>query len=207
MPVLTAKMGKCQSARWAAVGAALWLGLAAALQAQPSPEASGHEAYRMGRYQEAVDIWRTAAESGDAGAAWRMAQEYIDARFLERDLKQAVSYLEIAVAKGDARAESELANLYDSGLGVRRNKRKAAELYLRAANKGLGAAQFNIAVMLETGDGIKRNRVEAYKFFLLARAQGFGPFVTPNLKKLARRMSKDDIAAATMAAEEFAPQY
>ena len=187
--------------------ASIWLGGAPPLHAQASPEASGHEAYRMGRYEEAVGIWRSAADAGDAGAAWRMAQEYIDAKFLKRDLDQAVSYLEIAVAKGDARAESELANLYDSGLGVRRNKRRAAELYLSAANKGLGAAQFNIAVMLETGDGIRRNRVEAYKYFLLARERGFGPFANPNLQKLARRLSKKEIAEATLAAEEFAPAY
>lgn len=168
-------------------------------------EREGLDIYQRGLYLEAIEYWKKAALAGDAGSAYRLSEEYFDAKIVKRDLKLALQYLQQAANGNDARAITDLASLYDYGTGVPKNRKKAAELYLRAAQMGMPAAMFNIAAMLETGEGITMDKVEAYKFYLLSRDQGFAPFANKALEEMAANMTVEQMAEAETLADNFVP--
>ncbi len=188
-----------------AVGAVLFgllMGSAHALS-----EREGLDIYQRGLYPEAIEYWKKAAANGDAGSAYRLGEEYFDAKVVKRDLGLALQYLMQAAAADDARAIGELASFYDYGTGVKEDRKKASELYMRAAMMGYPAAMFNIAAMLETGDHISVDKIEAYKYYLLARDQGFGPFASKALQEMAANMTVEQIAEAELRADNFVPRY
>ena len=79
-------------------------------------EATGHDLYRRGYYEEAIAEWTKAAdENGDAGAAFRLGEEYFDAKVVKRDVPTAVKYLTLGAEGGDDRAQQDLATMYDNG--------------------------------------------------------------------------------------------
>ena len=168
-------------------------------------EREGLDIYQRGLYQEAIAYWEKAAAAGDAGSAYRLSEEYFDAKIVDRDLKKAIKYLKQAAAKDDPRALTDLASLYDYGTGVTEDRSRAAQLYLRAAQLGMPAAMFNIASMLETGEGIPQDKIEAYKFYLLSKDLGFAPFAIKALAELASTMAPEQLAEAESRADNFVP--
>jgi len=168
-------------------------------------EREGLDIYQRGHYLEAIEYWKKAAAAGDAGSAYRLSEEYFDAKIIKRDLKTAFKYLQQAAKGNDARAITDLASFYDYGTGVTKDRKKAAQLYLRAAKMGMPAAMFNVAAMLETGDGIQMDKVEAYKFYLLSRDKGFAPFANKALEDMASNMTIEQIVEAEDLADNFVP--
>lgn len=78
-------------------------------QAGPASEASGHDLYHRGYYEEALAEWtRAVEEQNDPGAAFRLGEEYFDAKVVERDVEKAVTYLRIGADGGDPRAQQDL---------------------------------------------------------------------------------------------------
>lgn len=173
--------------------------------AQALSEREGLDIYQRGLYLEAIEYWKKAAAAGDAGSAYRLSEEYFDAKIVKRDLKLALKYLRQASEGNDARALTDLASLYDYGTGVRENRAKAGELYLRAARMGMPAAMFNVASMLETGEGLAQDKVEAYKYYLLSRDQGFGPFAVKAIEEISANMTVEQIAEGEKRADNFIP--
>lgn len=169
-------------------------------------EQEGQDIYRRGQYQEAIEYWKKAADAGDAGSAYRLSEEFFDAKVVKRDIALAFKYLKQAAEKSDPRALTDLASLYDYGTGVQMNRERAAQLYLQAARLGMPAAMFNIASMLETGEGIGQNKIEAYKFYLLSRDQGFAPFANKALEQMAAEMTAEQLAEAESRANNFIPE-
>ena len=176
------------------------LSIGVAGHASAYSEREGLDIYQRGLYLEAIEYWKKAAAAGDAGSAYRLSEEYFDAKIVKRDLKVALQYLQQAAKGNDARAITDLASFYDYGTGVAKDRKKAAKLYLRAAKMGMPAA------MLETGDGIQMDKVEAYKFYLLSRDQGFAPFANKALEEMAATMTVDQIVEAEDLADNFVPK-
>ena len=170
-------------------------------------EREGLDIYQRGLYSEAIEYWKKAAAAGDAGSAYRLSEEYFDAKIVRRDLKLAFKYLKQAADGNDARALTDLASMYDYGTGVREDREKAASLYLRAAQMGMPAAMFNVASMLETGEGIAQDKIEAYKYYVLSRDQGFAPFAVKAIENLAASMTAEQIAEGENRADNFIPGY
>ena len=168
-------------------------------------EREGQDIYQRGMYLEAIEYWKKAAAAGDAGSAYRLSEEYFDAKIVGRDIELAIRYLMQAADKCDLRALTDLASMYDYGTGVPQDRKRAAELYLRAAKLGMSAAMFNIASMLETGEGVAQDKIEAYKFYLLSRDLGFAPFARKALEELGNMMSPEQVAAAESRADNFIP--
>jgi TPR repeat protein len=189
------------SAKLGVMGIALLVGEAHALS-----EREGQDIYRRGQYEEAIEYWKKAAEAGDAGSAYRLSEEFFDAKVVKRDIGLAFKYLKQAAEKADPRALTDLASLYDYGTGVPMNRERAAQLYLQAARLGMPAAMFNIASMLEAGEGIDQNKIEAYKFYLLSRDQGFAPFANKALEQMASEMTAEQLAEAESRADNFIPE-
>ena len=169
-------------------------------------EATGHDLYRRGYYEEAIVEWTKAAdENGDVGAAFRLGEEYFDAKVVKRDVPTAVKYLTLGAEGGDDRAQQDLATMYDNGWGVTADVDKAAYWYLEAAKRGSAVAQYNIATMYETGTGVEKDIEKAYMYYLLAVQGGFPHFATTELENVSRTMTAEQIKEATLMARDFKP--
>jgi len=184
-------------------GFLVWSVLAHAADKAPS-EASGAEMYQRGYYPEALAEWKKAVEEHeDAGAAFRLGEEYFDAKVVQRDVATALKYYEFGAEHGDARAQMDLGSLYDKGWGVPRNPVEAAKWYEAAAKQGMAEAQYNIGTMYQAGEGVAKDDRKAYMYFLLAVQNGFPQFANKELEKLSGTMSPDDIKQATIMARDF----
>lgn len=167
-------------------------------------EATGADFYRRGYYPEALAEWKKAvAEQKDAGAAFRLGEEYFDAKVVERDVAQAVEYYKFGAENGDARAQMDLGSMYDKGWGVSRDAKQAARWYEAAAKQGMASAQYNVGTMYQAGEGVPKDDRKAYMYFLLAVQNGFPQFAGNELEKLSSEMSPEDIRQATVMAREF----
>lgn len=167
-------------------------------------EASGWVLYRRGLYEEALDEWQLAVDTkNDPGAAFKIAEEYFDAKIVKRDIAKVVKYLTIGADGGDARAQMDLATLYDNGWGVDTDVNKAGELFLASAKQGMLEAQYNVATMFETGQGVEKNLEKSYMFFLLAVEGGFQPFAQTGLDGVMSIMSPQQIKAGIIMARKF----
>jgi len=186
--------------------AASMAGAADETMASTPSEASGHDMYRRGLYAEAIAEWTKAAdEEGDAGAAFRLGEEYFDAKVVERDVAQAVKYFTMGAQGGDDRAQHDLATLYDNGWGVDASIDEAAKWYLSAALQGSAVAQYNIGTMYQSGAGVEQNIETAYMYFLLAIEGGFPHFATNELANVSKEMTAQQIKDATVRARQFTP--
>ena len=168
-------------------------------------EREGQDIYQRGMYLEAIEYWEKGRRRlGEiTGSAYRLSEEYFDAKIVGRNIELAIQYLMQAAEKNEPRALTDLASMYDYGTGVPQDRKRAAELYLRAAKLGMPAAMFNIASMLETGEGVAQDKIEAYKFYLLSRDLGFAPFARKALEELGNMMSPEQVAAAESRADNL----
>lgn len=167
-------------------------------------EATGADLYQRGFYPEALAEWKKAVEVGkDAGAAFRLGEEYFDAKVVPRDVAQAIRYYRFGAERGDARAQMDLGSMYDKGWGVARDANEAAKWYEAAARQGMAVAQYNIGTMYESGEGVEKDNTKAYMYFLLAVQNGFSQFASKELEKLSGIMSPEDIRKATVMARDF----
>lgn len=174
-------------------------------KAAPS-EATGQDLYARGFYPEALAEWKKAVEKEkSAGAAFRLAEEYFDAKVVKRDVATAIKYYEIGAEGGDARAQMDLGSMYDKGWGVERDAAKAAKWFEAAARQGMAEAQYNVATMYQAGEGVAKDDVKAYMYYLLAVKNGFPQFASRELEKLSGEMKPDEIKQATLAARDFKP--
>lgn len=177
-----------------------------AIEGQPN-EASGADLYARGFYPEALAEWKRAVEENkDAGAAFKLAEEYFDAKVVERDLATAIKYYTLGAEWGDMRAQMDLATLFDKGWGVPQDMARAAKWYEAAAKQGLASSQYNIATMYQDGVGVAPDKVKAYMYYQLSIEGGFPKFATEALEGLAAEMSSAEIKEATKMARAFVPQ-
>ena len=198
----------------AAIGAGMTLAIstpytsqAQAADAKQVPsEGTGQDYYRRGFYPEALAEWKTAVEKhGNAGAAFRLGEEYFDAKVVERDVPTAIKYYEIGAKGGDARAQMDLGSMYDKGWGVSRDAAKAAKWFEAAAVQGMAEAQYNVATMYQAGEGVAQDNVKAYMYYLLAVKNGFPQFAAKELENLSSEMKTEEIKQATLMARDFKP--
>ncbi|MBI1262453.1 MAG: hypothetical protein GC184_12095 [Rhizobiales bacterium] len=167
-------------------------------------EASGEDLYHRGYYPEAMAEWKKAVEQNkDAGAAYRLGEEYLDAKFVKRDIEQALKYYKFGAEGGDMRAQMDYGMMYDKGYGVKSDLATAAKWYEASAQQNFGSAQFNIGVMYEEGAGVEKDPVKAYMYLLLASQNGFAQFAGPELDKLSTSMKTEDIKKANQMARDF----
>jgi len=105
---------------------------------------------------------------------------------------------------GDAEAQHELGVAYATGQSVAPDDVEAGRWYRKAATQGHAMAGYRLAFMYFKGRGVAEHRdyVRAYTWFTLSAERGVGDAETWRAK-LARKMSKDEIAEATRMAEEL----
>ncbi|MCG6658202.1 sel1 repeat family protein [Halomonas campisalis] len=71
--------------------------------------------FKMGRYEQAFDIWQRLAMEGNADAAFQLGVMLEDGRGTPPDLERALSYYRQASEGGSRRAAHRLAALYGEG--------------------------------------------------------------------------------------------
>ena len=128
-----------QSARSAALAAALIAGLATAAWAETFEEV--FEAYSHGKVAEAVDGFKTLAAKGDARAQQMLGRIYSDPESGMQNDAEAVKWYKQAADRGDAVAQLALGTMYVDGIGVQQDYGEAYKwLYLVVTGEDIKVA-------------------------------------------------------------------
>ena len=150
----------------AMIGFVLALLFAAAASAGPLED--GLAAYQSKDYEKAIAIWRPLAESGDAGAQFRVGTMYAEGLGVARDDAEAAKWFRRAAERGDMMAQFNLGASYAEGAGVTKDDAEAAKWFRRAADQGMSFAQLNLGIMFAEGKGVPKDPVEAVKWLDIA---------------------------------------
>lgn len=167
--------------------------------AQPDP---ARAAYDGENYAVAAALYLPRAQTGDAGAQYRMG---LMARFgwgMDRDAEVAARWLRQAAEQNYALAQAELGTMYRLGRGVPEDSREAARWLRAAAAQGVGIAQLSIGRMYREGIGVSRDLVEAYAWFTVAGENNVMDGLAYR-NEMAKNMTDDQIASAKHLAAQF----
>lgn len=138
---------------------------------------------------EAVQLFRKAAEKGNALAQILLAGCYLDGVGVEKDEPEAIrwfhraakqdgyfaevatQYLK-AIEDGDPEAQFYLASAYEDGWHFVKNEAEAVKWYCKAAEQGNADAQAALGNCYRDGIGVAKDENEAVKWLNKAIAQG-----------------------------------
>ena len=165
----------------------------------------GLRAYDEGRFAEAVDWYRLAADQGDAGGQWLLGNMYEEGKGIPQSYIDAVRWYRRAAVQGYAVGQSKLGSMYEDGRGVPQDYTEAVIWYRLAADQGEVRGQWSLGRMFEQGRGVPQNYVEAYKWFALSAAQTKVAGVTMDRDKLLNRMTPAQIAEGQRIAAAWRP--
>lgn len=141
-------------------------GLAAArLAAGPADDA-----FDAGDYATALEIWREAAETGDAEARFNLGVLHDLGLGVERDSRRAFDNYLRAAESGHAEAQFNVAVMIDAGTVGPPDPEAAAVWYGRAAANGVARAAYNLGLLYLGGTGVARN-VELARHWLAAAGE------------------------------------
>ena len=146
----------------------------------------GKECYSNGDYESAFNMFKQAAEHGNAEAQYNLGKMYQWGRGVERDDAEATRWYRKAADQGHANAQDNLGWMYQNGLGVEQNYIEAVSWYRKAADQGHANAQNNMGWMYQNGLGVTQDETEAVKWYRLAAKQG-NTYAQNNLKKLTEK--------------------
>ena len=129
-----------------------------------------------GRRDDAVRLYRDAADSGCSDAMVHLAMMLIDGTDDER--KEAISLLQRADAAGNSSGTRDLGYCYAVGIGVEKDKDAAARLYTKAAEAGNAKAMCNIGVMYSYGNGVEKDLTKAAEWYRRSAEAGYSRGMT-----------------------------
>jgi localization factor PodJL len=115
---------------------------------------------------------RAAAQKGDPGAMFEVAQRYAEGRGIAADPEQAVQWFERAARKGVVMAMFRLGSHYEKGIGVKKDLDAAKRYYLGAAERGNAKAMHNLAVLYADGGARSPDYRTAVQWFRKAAEHG-----------------------------------
>ncbi|MBO0902778.1 SEL1-like repeat protein [Jiella sonneratiae] len=133
----------------------------------------GRSLQRAGRDQEAVAMFRKAAEQQNAFGEYSLGLSYAYGRGVGTDNDEAARWYRLAADRGYVEAQYNLAIFYANGTGVPQDGAAAADWYRRAAEQGYPAAQSNLGLMLAYGTGVPKDEAAAARWYKLAVDQGY----------------------------------
>jgi len=140
-------------------------------------------------YYKAVELYRKAAEQGDANAQNNLANCYYNGNGVSRDYRKAFELYSKSAEQGNSFGLNGLGICYENGDGVSRNYRDAYESYLESAAKGNSGGQVNLGRCYMYGNGIEKDYKRAGEWLNKALAQGNND-AKENLKTLKRLKNK-----------------
>ncbi len=124
------------------------------------------------QYDEAVRLYRQAADAGNASAMNNLGTMYRDSRGVAMDEAEAVRLFRNAADAGNAFAMNNLAAMYRDGRSVAMDEAEAMRLFRKAADAGSAYAMYELGLMYENGRGVARDEAEALRLFRQAADAG-----------------------------------
>jgi hypothetical protein len=124
-------------------------------------DSQAYSAYMQKNFEEALKLFQSAADHGDATAQFYLGVMYEHGLGIPQDYETALKFYRWASEQGFPRAENNLASMYEHGRGVPQNYYTALNLYRLAADKGFPMAEFNLGLMYENGHGVPQNDGQA----------------------------------------------
>ena len=149
-----------------------------------------------------IDLYRRAAELGDASAQFKMALMYDRGKGMPQDYAEAVRWYRKSAEQGFVEAQYNLGSMYDSGVGVPQEYAEAVIWYRKAAERGHANAQNNLGAKYGRGQGVPQSHTEAYIWSSIAVISGDEGAMN-NRDFAASKLSPEDIKAAQIRATEL----
>lgn len=108
-----------------------------------------------------AQLLREAAEQGHSGAQTRLGLCDLEGIGAERDLTQAIRWLQLAAAQDNAMAQYRLGCCCEEGTGADKDPAAAAAWYRKAAAQGYGPALVRLARCYQTGLGVEKDPAQS----------------------------------------------
>ena len=121
---------------------------------------------------EAVSLFRSAANDGFAAAQFSLAMCYQAGEGVEENPEEAVKFYQLAAEQGHPLAQTYLGICYRDNIGVEKDLEKAVDWFKKAADQENPEAQFHLGLCYKNGSGLSKNSNEAARLFQLADDQG-----------------------------------
>lgn len=112
------------------------------------------------------------AQAGNSKYQFMLGIMYLKGIQVQKDSKQAYSWLAKAAEAGNSKAQYQVGNLYLNGIGTRKDKRVAFNWFEKAANQGIAKAQYMTGLMYATGRGTHKDEETAKQWFKKASSNG-----------------------------------
>lgn len=130
---------------------------------------------------------------------------------MAREVKLSIDNLETSAVNevldkakaGDAEAQFDCGEMYSLGTSLPQDDAEAAGWFRKAADQNHKRAQLFLATLCALGRGVSKDIVEAYKWARIATA-GDNAEASKTLRRLASRMSSEQVALGEQRAHEFA---
>ena len=132
----------------------------------------GMQLLEAGQTEQAIEIWRPLAKSGNADAQFGLAVIYNDAIGVPQDYIEANYWFLRAAEQGYAPAQYNLGNAYKNGTGMTPDASLAVIWWRKSAEQGFGPAQYNLGTAYIEGVGIPRDKVIGAEWYRRAAANG-----------------------------------
>lgn len=130
--------------------------------------ARANEAYDAKRYEEALALFRQAAELGSAHGQYGLGRCHEFGRATPPDAPESVRWYRLAADQGHVRGQFDLAYAYDKGNGVEVDLKEAVKWYAAAAAQGHDNAQYYLGLCHLQGRGMPVNAAEAARWLRAA---------------------------------------
>jgi len=129
--------------------------------------------YAAGRYDEALTLYREAADAGDARAMVSLGLMLETGDHTPKDLKAAYALYEKAAQLGSPDGALDLAVALINGKGIDVDIARALALLEKASDAGSARATYDLAALVAQGVGGRRPS-DALALFRRAGAEGYG---------------------------------
>ena len=132
----------------------------------------GNEQFDKKNYEEAVRLFRIAAEGGNPVGQEGLGFCYEKGYGVPQSYTQAEKWYRLAAEQGYAKAQYNLGVCYLHGRGVVQSYSIAVKWFLLAAEQGDDWAQNNLGVCYIDGNGVSQSCTEAVKWYRMAANNG-----------------------------------
>ena len=167
-------------------------------QSIASPLSEAQSAYAAGNYANALELYSSLANKGNAQAQLSLGVMYYLGQGVTQSNENAAKWFQRAAKKGNVLAQNLLGEMYDQGSGVPQDYKIAAKWYRLAAEQGDTHGQYNLGIMYARELGVPQDYIQAYMWLSLSAKS------PEELGLITRQMSASQIAKAKELADQCA---
>ena len=189
----------------------LVVSIAGPVVAAPAEVLTGIQAYERRDYQTALRLYRSAADQGNAEAAWYLGLMHDKGEGVLQSGSEAAKWYRLAVERGLDMARVYIGELYYEGRGVPQDFAEAVKWFRPAAEMGDVSAQYYLGLMRYEGQEVQKDYVQAYKWLNLSAANEIviskddHNDVVRKRNMVASKMTSAQISEAQRLAREWKP--